>query len=243
MPQVGLPDLTREVTRKIAGVERDYIIGCDFQGRPAMVASVWKVVGKLPGEWHLWCVKSYFVEATDEEGLIDEIAGDGFSPENSLIIGDASGQWQKGDHGRGPVSFRFFRDRRSVIVGAQRKKGTSGMYSCNPRPKEAAVGRVVGLLTKRRANGYPAIVVDPEALTMGESFAKCKSGRGRFGIIPVGDHSHLTDTATYVAWAVLTELQTAETKAKAGTTQPRQSLREMGGGARHPPSGGWMGRS
>jgi len=243
MPQVGLPDLTREVTRKIAGVERDYIIGCDFQGRPAMVASVWKVVGKLPGEWHLWCVKSYFVEATDEEGLIDEIAGDGFSPENSLIIGDASGQWQKGDHGRGPVSFRFFRDRRYVIVGAQRKKGTSGMYSCNPRPKEAAVGRVVGLLTKRRANGYPAIVVDPEALTMGESFAKCKSGRGRFGIIPVGDHSHLTDTATYVAWAVLTELQTAETKAKAGTTQPRQSLREMGGGARHPPSVGWMGRS
>lgn len=227
LPQVGLADLTREVTRKIAGVERDYIIGCDFQGRPAMVASVWKVVGKLPGEWHLWCVKSYFVEATDEEGLIDEIAGDGYSPENSLIIGDASGQWQKGDHGRGPVSFRFFRDRRYVIIGAQRKKGSSGMYSCNPRPKEAAVGRVVGLLTKKRANGYPALVVDPEALTLAEGFAKCKAGRGRFGIIPVGDHSHLTDTATYVAWATLTELQTAETKAKVGTAQPRQSLREM----------------
>ncbi len=227
MPQVGLPDLTREVTRKIAGVERDYIIGCDFQGRPAMVASVWKVVGKLPGEWQLWCVQSYFIEATDEEGLIDELAGDGYSPDNSLIIGDASGQWQKGDHGRGPVSFKSFKDRRYVIIGAQRKKGSSGMYSCNPRPKEAAVGRVVGLLTKKRANGYPALLVDPEALTMGESFAKCKAGRGRFGIIPVGDHSHLTDTATYVTWAVLTELQTAETKAKAGTAQPRQSLREM----------------
>ena len=226
MPQVGLPDLTREVTRKIAGVERDHIIGCDFQGRPAMVASVWKVVGKLPDQWHLWCVKSYFVEATDEEGLIDEIAGDGYSPENSLIIGDASGQWQKGDHGSGPVSFRFFRDRRYIIIGAQRKKGSSGMYSCNPRPKEAAVGRVVGLLTKKRANGYPALVVDPEALTLAEGFAKCKAGRGRFGIIPVGDHSHLTDTATYVAWATLTELQTAETKAKAGTA-PRQSIREM----------------
>ena len=61
---------------------------------------------------------------------------------------------------------------------------------------------------------------------MGESFAKCKAGRGRFGVIPVGDHSHLTDTATYVAWATLTELQTAETKAKAGTAQ-RQSVREM----------------
>lgn len=227
LPQVGLADLTREVTRKIAGVERDYIIGCDFQGRPAMVASVWKVVGKLPDQWHLWCVKSYFVEATDEEGLIDEIAGDGYSPENSLIISDASGQWQRGSHGPGPVSFRFFKDRRYVIVGAQRKKGSSGLYSCNPRPKEAAVGRVVGLLTKKRANGYPALVVDPEALTMGESFAKCKAGRGRFGIIPVGDHSHLTDTATYVTWAVLTELQTAETKAKAGTAQPRQSMREM----------------
>ena len=227
LPQVGLPDLTREVTRKIASVERDYVIGCDFQGRPAMVASVWKVVGKLPGEWHLWCVKSYFVEATDEEGLIDEIAGDGYIPENSLIIGDASGQWRAGDGGKGPVSFRFFKDRRYVIVGAQRKKGSSGMYSCNPRPKEAATGRVNALLTKRRANGYPALVVDPEALTMGESFAKCKAGRGRFGIIPVGDHSHLTDTATYVAWATLTELQTAETKAKAGTAQPRQSLREM----------------
>lgn len=227
MPQMGLPDLTREVTRKIAGVERDYIIGCDFQGRPAMVASVWKVVGKLPGEWQLWCVQSYFIEATDEEGLIDELAGDGYSPDNSLIIGDASGQWQKGDHGRGPVSFKSFKDRRYVIIGAQRKKGSSGMYSCNPRPKEAAVGRVVGLLTKKRANGYPALLVDPEALTMGESFAKCKAGRGRFGIIPVGDHSHLTDTATYVTWAVLTELQTAETKAKAGTAQPRQSLREM----------------
>ncbi len=227
MPQMGLPDLTREVTRKIAGVERDYIIGCDFQGRPAMVASVWKVVGKLPGEWQLWCVQSYFIEATDEEGLIDELAGDGYSPGNSLIIGDASGQWQKGDHSRGPVSFKSFKDRRYVIIGAQRKKGSSGMYSCNPRPKEAAVGRVVGLLTKKRANGYPALLVDPEALTMGESFAKCKAGRGRFGIIPVGDHSHLTDTATYVTWAVLTELQTAETKAKAGTAQPRQSLREM----------------
>ncbi len=227
MPQMGLPDLTREVTRKITGVERDYIIGCDFQGRPAMVASVWKVVGKLPDQWHLWCVQSYFIEATDEEGLIDELAGDGYSPGNSLIIGDASGQWQKGDHGRGPVSFKSFKDRRYVIIGAQRKKGSSGMYSCNPRPKEAAVGRVVGLLTKKRANGYPALLVDPEALTMGESFAKCKAGRGRFGIIPVGDHSHLTDTATYVTWAVLTELQTAETKAKAGTAQPRQSLREM----------------
>ncbi len=228
MPDVGLPDLTREVSRKIGGVERDFLVGADFQGRPAMVASCWKVVGRLPDQWHLWCVQSFFVEDSDEDGLIDELLAEEYTPENSLIIGDASGQWQKGDHQSGPTSFRFFRSRRYVITGAQKKIGQSGQYSCNPRPKEAAVGRVNNLLRLERANTHRGLMVSAaeHASTMAISLRKCRAGRGRFGVVPKGDHSHLTDTATYVTWAVLSVLHHAEARAKAGGMR-RKTLAEM----------------
>lgn len=218
----GLPDITRRVTRMIGGVEKDYILGADFQAHPAMAGTAWKVLGELPDKWILWCVRAFWIENADEDDLADDFEDVGFTAANSLIIADASGNTQGaqrayGARKAGPTSFSYFKARRYNIIGPQKRKTAAtdrNTEGANPRPKEVAVARVNGLLRELRAGGFRALMVsdNPEAKPMAISFAKCKATRGRYGVVPGGEHSHLTDTALYICWATLTALRPGEVR-------------------------------
>ena len=218
----GMPDITRRVTRMICGVEKDYILGADFQAHPAMAGSAWKIVGELPDKWILWCVRAFWIEAGDEDDLADDYEEAGFTAANSLIIADASGNTQGsqrayGARKAGPTSFSFFKARRYTIIGPQKRKTAAtdrNTEGANPRPKEVAVARVNGLLRELRPGNLRAMMIadDAECKPMATALAKCKAVKGRYGVVPGGTHSHLTDTALYIVWAVLTALRPGEVR-------------------------------
>lgn len=216
-PRPELPDITRRVSRMICGSEKDWILGADFQGRPAVCGVAFKVFGSLPDGWILWCDRAFWVEHGDEDDLADAFEADNYAADNSLIIADASSAWQSHDHRPGPDSFSYFKARRYIIQPATKKApGSKAKYAPNPRPKELAVSRVNGLLRELRPGGYRALMVNDDdiAKPMATSFRKCKAVKGRYGVVPGGDHSHLTDAALYVVWAVLSALRPGEVRAQ-----------------------------
>lgn len=215
-----LPDITRQVTRRILGYERDFLVGTDFQARPGCVATVWKVYGTLPDRWILWCVRVVWAEDGGEEALISELDDFGISADTAVIIADASSEWQTHDHSRkGLGSFRYFQDARFIIRGPQPKKDRK--YGSNPRPKELQVQRLRELLQEARPGGLRAMMIsdDAAAKPLVYDLQKCKAGKGKAGgAIPVGESSHSTDTAAYVAWATLLALRPAEVKQRQALT-------------------------
>lgn len=197
LPEVGAPDITRLFTKKLTGRDYDFLLGADFQQQ--MAAAAFKVFG-TPEEFRLWAVADWFIEERgDEDDLLDQIEADPrFTPESAYVIGDASGQWQKGDHRPGPVSFRYFRDRGWGIEGPQKKKSQKGLHSSNPRPVETSVARVHGLLSEDR------LLVAPSAKRLPLALRKCAARKARYGnLLPAGIHAHLTDCVRYVVWWLL----------------------------------------
>jgi hypothetical protein len=219
-----LPDITRLVTRKILGTERDFIVGADFQARPGCVASVWKVLGALPDRWILWCLRVVWAEDGGETALIDALEDVGIEGENCIAIADASGENQDYQHRRGLNSFRYFKDRGFLIRGPQPKKNNP--YGSNPRPKELQVVRLCQLLREQRPGGLRTMMIADgvEAKPLAVDLQKCRAIKGKYGPIPGGQHAHAPDTAIYVAWAVLLVLRPGEVaarrKGEGGITTP-----------------------
>lgn len=189
-PDLG--DITREFTRRRTGREYDCIAAVDFQATPHMAASIWKVYGTV-SEPILWAVDEFIVEQASEEDLIAELAEHNYQPENTLVIGDASGQWQDGKHNHERDSFQVFRAHRYHILAPAKPK-TEKRRSANP-PVEQRI-KLHNLLLQNKQ-----MMFAPACTKLQEAHAECPLREGRYGkVYPWGVYAHLTDTAGYLAW-------------------------------------------
>lgn len=223
-----MPDITAQVTKMILGYSRDWLLTADFQKRRGICGVSFKVLGSLPDKWVLWATRAFVIDDGNgnEDDLIDDFEAAGCNAGNSIVIADASAAWQNFSHKAGLDSFRYFRERRYVIRGAQPKKTKEAAFGCNPRPKEIAVARVKELLTEKRPNNYRALMIsdDAEAKPLAIDLKKCKAVKGKYGPIPGGQHADLPDCALYACWAVLLALRPGMVKQRQAMTAATASV-------------------
>ena len=169
----------------------EYVIGCDFQEVP-MVAVVHKIFGTV-AEPVAWAVDE-LIRVGTEEDLIDELRENGYTPDNSLIVGDGSGRWQDGKHIPNRRSFPIFRAAGYNIVGPVKQKDAEHR-PLNPKFDDRCkltnwmLGKCLYMVDPR---GTPNLV---------EGLKKCELKSGKFGQArPGGEHAHITDAAGYVCW-------------------------------------------
>jgi len=136
-PEPHWEDITAEFTKRHLGAAFGYLVLCDFQLTPAMVATIAKVFRDptAPEDEHFCIVDEVVVEKADESDLIDELESTGRwtprgrmaddcyrgwrvdddrpdAPVHCAVIMDASAWFQDGAHTRGRTSDQVFRARR-----------------------------------------------------------------------------------------------------------------------------------
>ncbi len=200
------------------GASFPYGAGMDFNWRP-YCATVRVKVLKAPERNTLGAPAGsycYFVteevmndisvgEFWTEEGLARAMFAAGWSPQDTLIIADASGGWQ-GSSGRqrgkdaDPETFsyrimesyywRIFPPQESVQVHRRlRQKAVIEEHAQNP-PVPMRINLMNQLLEQKR------LFVDPKAERTAEAFRRCEAKNKK----PVGKYSHAPDAAGYFIW-------------------------------------------
>lgn len=226
-PAPDLGDVTREYTKKRLGRSFEYIGGYDPNDDPHHAGTVWKVYGTIQDPI-LWCVDELLIKGPDgeygEEHFVHAIQDKGYDPDSIVWIMDNSCFFQNSKHVKnGVVSFDYFKAAgyRCEMNQPPADKSKTG------RGKNPDIELRVGLLNKllyaqpaedakpaelsedgqvitpaKPAKPYkpPRLYVDPECKSLIEALKNCKSKKVRHGYGAVGRHSHITDSAGYVAW-------------------------------------------
>lgn len=194
---IGGEDITHEVTRQLYGRPYDYVVGADFQRQCAAVAHK---IFRVDDQWVLYIAKAWFlVDGGDENALAEIMQASDVSPANSLIIGDSSGAWQKGDHGYGPVSFEVFHKLGWAIRPPTDPKGDG--FAKNPSVSQS-VAKMRKLISDSRVAVSPGFDADPASVAL----RKCVAKKDAYGNLrPKGTHSHVTDCIRYVTWFLLSK--------------------------------------
>lgn len=110
-------NITPEVLKALEGREYDRVIGVDVQRFPFMAAACFHffenpraLTGKARVDFsHMWCVSSLVLRAADEADLAQAWLEAGFEPKRTLIVCDASGEWQFAE--RDPLKVKELRER------------------------------------------------------------------------------------------------------------------------------------
>ena len=96
-------NVTQLFTRSQEGRAYDQVVGIDIQRRPMVgVEFNWfknpRASLRLE-DWHrwvlMWAVREYVLDRSDEEGLSLAMLEAGLNPERTLLVVDASGDWQR----------------------------------------------------------------------------------------------------------------------------------------------------
>lgn len=181
--------VTAEVLARIGGADgSSTLVGCDFNGWPWNAGVQVEATGS-PSD-PTWYVRSYLTREGDEDFFLDDAYGL-WRQDRTLVVGDASGDWQNSHHSRGRSSFDKFKARHWRIIPPQQKKSDRGEYAANP-PREDRINHVNALLRRGKL-----IVCMDTAAPVAESLQRCEvDAKGR----PRGRHSHLTDALGYPLW-------------------------------------------
>ena len=204
LPLFGLLDVTAEVTKRLHGKGYAFIVGADFQQQNA--ATAFRVMARDAQslkDFVLVAVRSWFLRGGgDEDDLIDCMVADKFTADNSFVVGDWSGDWQKGDHGYGPVSFEAFKSRGYAIVGATKKKTQDAKHGKNPDVEQS-----VGKLRTFIADGRFLVAAGEATAGLQKALLKCDARVDTYGNLrPKGVHAHLIDTCRYPLWYLATRI-------------------------------------
>ena len=204
------PDITKQITRKLYGREMELIAGVDFQDKPYIYGSFYKVYGTIEKPM-LWAVGEYWLKGSEEE-FIEGLFAEGFvlrpeskgerqviqevTPHNVLWIGDSSASWQNSKHAhKEPPSFIFFKNAGCHIVAPTKILSAGAKHPANPR-KEFSYPQCNRLFKEDR------IMISPHVKKLNEACKECVAVRGKYGLTATGEHAHPIDTLRYVAWYV-----------------------------------------
>lgn len=116
-PPDDRPDITREVLRHLEGREYDRAVGVDIQRYPHMASCTFQFYenplatsGIARLEWpHMHATSSLILKAADEDELARAWLEAGYDPERTLIVCDASGEWQFAE--RDPLKVQELRNK------------------------------------------------------------------------------------------------------------------------------------
>lgn len=192
VPEVGLPDVTREVTRRRLGRAYDYVAGHDPNGKPHMAGVVGKFFGKVDDPI-LWILEEMIVEGHEDE-FLDYVDERGYRTDNTHWILDGSSYWQGTERKQGVYTVDFFKARGWVTRGPEEKKSPKGTRAANPRPAARRYGRTNHLLRAGRT------MIVPTCEWLIESLVECLWRRTPSGGIAYGRHTHVTDALGYLQW-------------------------------------------
>lgn len=203
-------DITRQITKKLYQREFDFLAGVDFQDKPFIYGSFFKVYGTLDKPI-LWAVGEAWLKGSEEE-FIEMVFDEGFvlrpesagqrlvsqevTPHNVLWVGDSSASWQNSKHAaKKPPSFVYFENAGCHITAPTKVLSAGSKHPANPR-KEHSYPQVNRLFKEGRIN------IAPAAAKLNEACKECIAKPGKYGLTATGDHAHPIDTLRYVAWYI-----------------------------------------
>ena len=196
-------DITRVFIKKRYGVEREFLVGVDFQKSAGIVGSWWKVFGTVERPV-LLCVGDLTVDGSEHD-FLDEVEDQDYGPLQLLFVGDASGLTQDYEHARGKTSYGPFLARGWKIVPPTVKMRDKSKAPKNP-PVSRSLKECNRLIRERR------VWCSQKAKGMLDSLANCERKISKAGPYPSGPLAHQADGFRYVMWWV-------EPPSKAGPQQ------------------------
>ncbi len=213
-------DITVDVTRKL-GFASQYLVGMDFQLTPAMCAVIMKIYqdpDDPDAERLIWVVDEVVLDKADEYDLCDALErrarwtidgpdesdcyrgwtlADDKEPRRCLVVMDASGFFQDGEHNRGKTSEMALRARRwhSLLpphVGSDRNPDVlERVKVTNTRLKAADTAGGIG---RRRMFFVPSVKRTIEAMLNWERKNTVPNRRSQF--------AHLSDAVSYPVFRI-----------------------------------------
>ncbi len=190
LPELG--DITEAFLRKHVGRAYDAVLGVDFQAHPFMAAvsaRFFRDPEEPEGQPLIWYDEAIVVDGTERD-LCEALRAADYDPETTLIVADASGQWQDGEHSRGKGSFELMREAgfRHVVPPDTRMKK-------NPEITERIK---VALAMIKAKTGKRRLFSAPENLELNRDIRQWENRQG----IPYrrSQHAHRCDAATYILW-------------------------------------------
>ena len=171
------------------------MVGLDFQASPHMAASLARAFENPldPARPLLYYRKHILVDLGDEYDLSDAMYDAGLRPETTVLVGDASGDWQDGAHTKGGRSFDIL-----VECGWRRPHAPDRNTRKNPPLVERFKND--NRLFKSKA-GQRLVMIDPEA---GKLIKACKLYRnGKSGTPDRNSkYAHGIDSMSYLNFRV-----------------------------------------
>ena len=202
VPQVGMVDVTREITRRRLGRSYDWVAGNDVQGKPHIIGVFGKFfTGKINGfvgtldSPILWICKELVVDKVHEPEFLDHVDAEGYLTTNTHWVLDASSWWQDSTHSKNGVhTIDYFKQRGWVCKPPQEKKSTRGEFPANPKPASLRYGLSNRLLATCQT------MIDPSCVWLIESLTECAVKKTQSGGVATGKHAHVTDGLGYLQW-------------------------------------------
>lgn len=192
-----LDDVTEEITRRLYGRPYPLIVAADFgETRTATIFKLLAERGDLSKAqaWALDCL--VLTGGGDEVDMSDAIVAAGIPVGGALWVADASGAFEAGMHGYGPVSYNVLARCGWQVTPPTVKRTEKAKHAKNPQIAESTQR-----LRKMVAEGR--LFAAPQARAFSTSMRKCESKRDRYGnTVPRTQtaYSHPLDTARYLCY-------------------------------------------
>jgi hypothetical protein len=197
-PQVGLVDVTSQVTYRRDYVRMALVAGADWQKRPAIVGIVYRLFGD-PDRPTWWAVDELVLERGHEKPFLEHVRASGYSPDLVQWVGDASGSWQNAEHkADDPCSYAYWEQDGWTILPPR------DPIDAKRKPSNPHVDARLAMLNQVLAEGR--YLVDPgrcPGLAEALKDAQTERRNGRRVLKntgPAGRWVHWIDAATYPLW-------------------------------------------
>ncbi len=222
-PQVGLADITADLTYARVGRAYQHVLGQDYQGTPYMPAVAIKAFGTerlrqylrgdldrsqldpIVDQAQYWIVDEMVVTNCTEHELCDQMWIAGYRPETSYCVGDATGAIQNAHHKVGDTSFDIIRSRRWHLVPPFDAPTDRDVKPVNPRVKyRVNLGRLLCGLPPEAAEKKgvrptkPRLFIEPHCALGRKALEECDLKPSKNGELkPYGYFAHYYDAVTY----------------------------------------------
>lgn len=116
-PPPNARDITAEVTKHFEGRDYDRVVSVDVQRHPHMASLEWRffenpaaTIAPARIDWcWMWGVGEHYLKGADEEALAQAWLESGWDPARTLVVCDASAEWQFAE--RDPTKLQALRER------------------------------------------------------------------------------------------------------------------------------------
>lgn len=190
-PDIGLLDVTAEITKRLFGKAFEIVVGQDYGTNCTAIAFRFLSPMGALDDAQMWAVNGWY--GGDEQDMSEAMIADGFSPDRCLLIGDCSMTWQSSRHNwKLPPSFDQLQALGWTITGPTERKTATAKGPRNPDK-----ARSINLLRVALRDGK--VFCTPAAQVLSRAFQKCEGYWVNGNLLPKENtrYSHPLDAAKY----------------------------------------------